>query len=77
MHGQIDAARKQRLFDFLREEALPSGLCKRGGLQMIPGGLNDGDASLHAALLEQRRDVVRLPERELGSARADGQLFHC
>ncbi len=74
VHGEIDAALGERLFDFLGEHALGADLGEGDFLQPVAGGLDDLDFDGVALRAQKRGDVVGLPERELRAAAADAQI---
>ena len=83
--GEVDAAFGQRLFDLLDEDSLAvrpaaqgcAAIVFRGGavgvglLQAVAGGVDDLDLDGVAGGAQGVGDMVGLPERELGAARAD------
>jgi protein SCO1/2 len=76
MDGQVDATGGERVFDLLdedaraiRRETLRRG--KAGVLHAVADGADDLEFYRVAERAELRGDVVGLPERELGAARAD------
>src|SRR5579875_1538316 len=80
MDGEIDSAGRQGVFDFLDEDALGvergavfkgCGRAKGRILHAVAGGANDLDGDVVATAAQLVGDVVGLPERELGAARAD------
>ena len=78
--GEVDAAGGECLFDLLDEDAGAVGgeSIERSILQAIAGGADDFDLDGVAIGAKQRGDVVGLPEREIGAARAntDGEGIH-
>ena len=75
VHGEIDAAFGEGLFDLLGEHALGADLGQGDVGDFVAGGLDDLEFDLVAACAQQRGDVVGLPEGELGAAGADAQLW--
>jgi len=80
MHGEIDRAGQQRLFDLLREQSLAAGVSQAlfiGALELIARGADDLDFDLFrydAAGLGQRGLCLpRLNQRQRRTARADAQ----
>ena len=65
MHRDINPAFGQRLFDLLGEHALGTDLGEGNVDDFVAGGLDDLELDLVAALAQQRRDVIGLPESEL------------
>ncbi len=65
MHREINLAFGQRLFDLLGEHALGADLGEGDIGDFVAGGLDDLELDLVAALAQQRRDVIGLPESEL------------
>ncbi len=74
VHGDVDAALKQRPVDFLGEEGAAAGLPQRHLALHIPRRLDVHQLRGRRAVGgQQRLEVVGLPERERGGARADAQ----
>ena len=71
VHGDVDRASEQRFLNFLGEQTLSADLGQRDILNPVASGLDDFEARLDAPFGEPGRDVSRLPESELGTARAD------
>ena len=71
MHREIHAIVEQRFLDLLGEHALGADLGKSDIGDAVAGGLDDFNLDLMSALLEQRLDVIGLPERKLRSAGTD------
>ena len=75
VHGEVDAALGEGLFDLLDEDAFAvddrGGRDEAGLLHAVAGGADDFDLGGVAGGLEGGEDVVRLPEGELRSARAN------
>ena len=63
VHREIDAVFRQRFLNFLGEHALGADLGKGDIGDLVAGGLDDFNFDVVPALLEQRLDVVGLPER--------------
>jgi uroporphyrinogen decarboxylase len=78
MHGKVDLARQQRLFDFLGEEALAAGVGERAVLNAIPRCLDDAHFKLVLARAVRRLEpgeyLLRLRQRQNRSTRADAYL---
>ena len=83
--GEVDAAFGEGFFDLFDEDAFavePGGGDEAGLLHAVAGGADDLELGEVAAVAESVEDVVRLPESELGAARADADrggakiLFH-
>ena len=83
MHGQVDAALRQRLFDLLDEDSLAARQRRQRGqpvravglLHAVAGRADDLDLDRVAAVAKLRGDVVGLPEGELRASRADADGF--
>ena len=82
VHGDVDAPGGERVLDLLDEDALGvegrAVLEGRRGLEgrvlhAVAGGADDLDRDVVAARAELISDVVGLPEREFGAARADAK----
>ena len=82
MDGEVDAVGGEGVFDFLDEDAFTvkrravlecGGWAERGVLHAVAGGADDLDGDFVAAGAEEIRDMVRLPECELGAACADAE----
>ena len=73
MNGQIDRPAEQRFFDFLGEQTLGPDFRKCHVRNLVARGVDDFNARLHAEALNPRLDPARLPQRQLGTSRADGQ----
>ena len=71
--GQIDVPGEQRFFNFLGKQAFTARLHQRCRLQMVAGGFDDFDAGLDTGFEELSGNVMRLPERQLRSARTDSE----
>ncbi len=70
--------RGERLLDLLGEERLAGNLGKRAIEDVVAFGANLHDLDLQIAVgaveaREQRGDMMRLPERQLGAAGADAE----
>ena len=76
VHRKIDAPFGERFFNLFGEHALGADLGQRDVGNLVAGGLDDLDLDLMAAFAKQRRDMVGLPESELGSARTDSEARH-
>ena len=61
VHGKIDIARQQRIFDFFGEQAFAADFGKRRHLQMVARGLDDPDLGRSARFFEPGGNVPRLP----------------
>ena len=75
-HGEVHAVLGQRFLNFLGEHALGADLGQSDIGNLVAGGLDDLNFDLVSALLEQRLDVIGLPERKLRSAGTDAQQCH-
>ena len=64
---------KQRVFEFLDEQALAAGIGERTVLDAVAGGLQDHDLAGGAGRDQQRAHHVRLDQRELGAAGAEAE----
>ena len=75
MHREIDVAGSERLLDLLGEERLAGDLRKRPVENVIPLGADLEDLDLWRAVEagEKGRDMVRLPECQLGATGADAE----
>ena len=82
MHGDVDAAGGEGVLDLLNEDALGvegravvegRGCFEGGILHAVAGGADDLNGDAVAAGAELIRDVIGLPERELGAAGADAK----
>ncbi len=73
MDRDIDRAGKQRLLNFLGEQPFRSHLRERHVGDFVAGGFDDFDSARLAQFLQAALNPVRLPEGQLGTARADGQ----
>ena len=71
--GEVHSALPERVVDLLHEEALAAHVGEVGRGEPVPGGPDRHQLDLEARprAPETRRDLLRLPERELASARAD------
>ena len=75
MHGKIDRAAKQRFVDLLGEQALAAEVAQR----LVPDAVarggdglkRDGVVAKTVRSDQQRPHMVRLPQRERASTRAD------
>ena len=75
MHGEIDRAAEQRFVDFLGEQALAAEVAQR----LVPDAVarggdglkRDGGVTKAVRSDQQRPHMVRLPQRERASTRAD------
>ena len=80
VHGEVDLAREHRLLELLGEEPLAADLRERRVEDLVALRRHETflDGELGVRLAQARRDVVRLPERELTAPRADndGVAFH-
>src|ERR1700676_2129171 len=81
MHGKIDAAGGESVFDFFGENsfsksAFRSDLGQRDVGDFVAGGVNDPDFDFVAVGAQQRCNVVGLPEGELRTAGSDAELLH-
>jgi hypothetical protein len=65
VHRDINPAFGQRLFDLLGEHALGADLGESNVDDFVARGLDDLELDFVAALAQQRRDVIGLPESEL------------
>ncbi len=72
----IHAISRQRFLNFLGEHALGADLGQRDIGNLVAGGFDDFNFDLVSTLLEQRLDVVGLPESQLRSAGTDAQPSH-
>src|SRR6266568_259294 len=75
MHGQIDVALCERLFNLLGEHALRADLREGHFLQFVAGGLDDFNCDCVALFAKKSRDVIGLPERQLRATASDAE-FH-
>ena len=76
VHGEIDVAAQQRVFDFFHEQPLPADFRERRFLQPIARRLDDHDPARRAAgLRDAPRDRVGLPQRELAAAAAEAEFL--
>ena len=73
MHREIDPPFGQCFFNLLGEHALGADLGERNISNLVAGGLDDLQLDFVSTLAQQRGDVVRLPERQLRSARANSE----
>ncbi len=80
VHGEVDAASEESVFDLLDEDAfgVEGGAIGEGGrddeggvLHTVADGADDLDFYGVAEQAKLRRDMVGLPKRELRAARAD------
>ena len=76
VHREIDALLGQRFLNFLGEHALGADLGEGDIGDPVAGGLDDLNFDVVPALLEQRLDVIGLPESQLRSAGTDAQPGH-
>ena len=79
MHGEIDASGGEGFLDLLDEDAFSVEAGRRdeaGLLHPIAGGADDLDFDGVAVNAELLRDVVSLPESELGASGTDADLGH-
>src|SRR5215510_4056625 len=76
MHCQIHPAFGQSLFNLLREHALGADFRERDIENLVAGRLDDFELDFMSLTAQQSGNVVRLPERQLGAARADAQTGH-
>ena len=74
MHGEIDASGGEGFFNFLREHALGADHGQGNVGDFVAGGVDDFDLDLVAAGAQEGRDVIGLPERKLGAARANAKF---
>jgi hypothetical protein len=72
---EVDLVGQQRLLDLLGEEGLASDRRERHVGHAVAGGADDHQLDRRRARLgrKQRLDAARLPEGQLGAARADAQ----
>src|SRR5579863_3985358 len=73
MHGEIDLAGGEGFFNFFREDpfaksALGADHSQRNVGDLVAGGVDDFDFDFVAAVAQERRNVVGLPEGELRAA---------
>ena len=73
VHGEIDAAAEERVFDLLDEQPLAAGVRERHVLQAVSRRLDHADLARASVTFEQSRHRVRLPEREGTASRSDPQ----
>jgi hypothetical protein len=73
VHGEIDGAVEQALLDRPDEQTLAADLVERPILDAIPLGADDLEIDPQAGVLRPQRvaNVVGLPQRQGGAARAD------
>src|SRR5262245_59706602 len=71
VHGNVDPAIEQRLFDFLGEEPFALELVQRAVHLGVSSRLDDDELRGNAPLREPRTDPVCLPAREPAAARSD------
>ncbi len=76
MHGQINASRSQCLFNFFGEHPLGADHGERDIGNLVAGSVDNFDFHFVPSRTQQRRDVVRLPEGELRTARPDAEFRH-
>ena len=85
MNRQVDAAGRQRLFDFLCEQALAADLAQGAVGHAIAGGLDDGDRERRFGKVEGRHQPVArfmgLRQGKRGTSGADaagiGRVGQC
>ena len=73
MDGEINASCGEGFFNFFGEHALGADHRQRDVGDFVAGGVNDLDFDFVATVAQEGGDVVGLPERELGAARADAE----
>jgi hypothetical protein len=73
VHGNVDRACAQRVLDIPREEPPVADARQRNVANAVAGGLERRRLDLHVGpgILQTRRDVRRLPERQPAASRAD------
>ena len=71
VNGEIDASCGKRLLNFQREHAFGADLGEGDLLQTVAGGTDNFQFDGVTGGAQQGCDVMRLPEGELGAARAD------
>ena len=74
VHGEVDVAIEEGLFDFFREETLAFHLVKADVLDLVSARLEHHDFHRGAAGLQEVTHVVCLPQREGASAGADANV---
>ena len=75
-HGQINAPLAESLLNLLSKHALGAYVGQSNLGDLVAGGLDDLDFHLMAAFLQQRGNMVRLPEGQLGSPGPNSELCH-
>src|SRR5947209_8178745 len=73
VHGDVDAAREQRLLDFLGEEPLPLELVQRPVYVGVAARLDDHELDHHAAARQLGPHPFRLPQGQPAAPRTDLQ----
>ena len=77
MDGEVDITGKQRVLDLLHEQTLAADLGEAGVREPVARRLDDDDFARHAgAGSEERRDGVRLIQRQLAAASPKPQRVH-
>jgi hypothetical protein len=76
VHRDVDRAALQRLFQFLDEEPFAADRRQRDVVAFVAGRLQHDELGLVAALAEEVRDTVRLPQREGRAAGPDPYVAH-
>ena len=76
VHCEVHSFLGQRFLNFPGEHAFGADLGQRDIGNPVAGGFDDFNFDLVSALLEQRLDVIGLPEGKLRSAGTDAQQSH-
>src|ERR1700693_6394891 len=81
MHREIDAAGGEGFFNFFRENSFAKSTFgadhgEGNVVDLVAGGVDDFDFDFVAVGAQQRGDMVRLPQSELGPAGTDAEFWH-